>query len=70
MSMSCTMTDDQRICALCGTVGHISRNCLQKLCFNCGLPGHSQRACRNDTACDPFCKSCKSYGHVETLVCC
>lgn len=66
-TFECTQPKKEKVCFLCGKLGHLKKECPNELCFNCHEPGHQFRQCRKPR-CRPgdTCRRCHGYGHFES----
>lgn len=67
-TLECTVPKKEKICWLCGEVGHLRKRCRNELCFNCSEPGHQVKNCRKPRCrADDTCHRCHAYGHFESF---
>ncbi|XP_075959974.1 uncharacterized protein LOC142963149 isoform X1 [Anarhichas minor] len=52
-------------CVLCGTQGHIQRDCPGRPCLSCGLPSHGPGPCERPRVWNQHCQRCGMSGHLS-----
>ena len=67
-TLECPQPKKEKVCWLCGEVGHLRKNCRNELCFNCSEPGHQAKKCPKPRCrVDDTCNRCHAYGHFESF---
>ncbi|KAF6726740.1 Zinc finger CCHC domain-containing protein 7 [Oryzias melastigma] len=62
---SCFLDKKSPTCVLCGTQGHIQKNCPGRPCPDCGLPSHGVRPCGIPPVWNQHCRRCGMRGHLS-----
>lgn len=59
-----TLWQKSPMCILCGTRGHVCRDCPSRPCSSCGLPSHAPGPCKRPPVWNQHCQRCGVAGHL------
>ncbi|XP_068571548.1 zinc finger CCHC domain-containing protein 7-like [Cebidichthys violaceus] len=65
LAKSCYNHKKCATCVLCGTQGHIQRDCPGRPCLSCGLPSHGPGPCERTRVWNQHCQRCGMSGHLS-----
>ena len=67
-TLECPQPKKEKVCWLCGEIGHLRKNCRNELCYNCSEQGHQAKKCPKPRCrADDMCNRCHAFGHFESF---
>ncbi|XP_028393624.1 zinc finger CCHC domain-containing protein 7-like [Dendronephthya gigantea] len=67
-TLECTAQKKEKVCWLCGEIGHLRKYCKNDLCFNCNRTGHQIKKCPQPRRAPHHrCRRCRAHGHFESF---